>query len=150
MSQAQAIAVLKEYLPAQTTMQVATAAHSQPWICTVHYVHDDQLRFYWLSLPDRRHSKEIAQNSNASVAVALKTDMPVVGLQAAGIAGRVTEHAVIQTIMQRYVQKFGSGKAFYDNFVAGENQHELYCFTPRTMVLFDELHNLSRFEWQLE
>ncbi len=43
-------------------------------------------------------------------------------------------------VMQRYVDKYGEGRDFYDNFVSDTNQHVLYCFTPERYVLFDEVH----------
>lgn len=136
----QAKQIVKEYIPRQRMMQIATVRGDQPWICTVYFVQDDQLNLYWLSLPERRHSQEIATHNKVAVTVPLKTDKPVMGLQATGVANAVSDIEEIERVMRVYVQKYGSGKDFYDNFIAGENHHALYRFTPDTIVLFDEVH----------
>ncbi len=122
-------------------MQLATVRDNKPWICSVYYVADDeQQRLYWLSKPERRHSQEIAQNSQIAVAIAVKADKPVIGIQAEGKATEVKDAETVKAVMQRYIDKYGEGKDFYNNFVDGTNQHSLYCFTPERYVLFDEIN----------
>ena len=103
------------------------------------FVEDDQLNLYWLSFPTRRHSQEIAAHNKVAVAVPIKFDKPVTGIQAEGTAEIVTDRAVIADVMKRYVERYNSGQQFYDRFVAGQNQHVLYKFTPSKYVLFDEV-----------
>lgn len=131
-------------------MQVATSMGNQPWVCSVYFVADKDHNLYWLSFPSRRHSQEIEKNQNVAVALAVKLDKPVVGLQAEGRAQVVNDKEVIKQIMKKYVAKYGAGKDFYDNFVAGKNQHVLYKFTPKQYVLFDELNFVGdpRQQWQ--
>jgi uncharacterized protein YhbP (UPF0306 family) len=112
----------------------------QPWICTVYFVEDDDLNLYWLSLPARRHSQEIARHNKIAVAAPIKFDKPVIGIQAQGKAEAVADKEIIANIMRRYVERYGSGQQFYDNFVAGRNQHVLFKFAPSTFVLFDEVN----------
>lgn len=121
-------------------MQVATVGGEQPWICTVYFVEDDELNLYWLSLPSRRHSLEIAKHNKTAVAVAVKRDKPVIGIQAEGEAEAVADKEVISSVMQRYVEKYNVGQQFYDNFVSGQNQHVMFRFKPRMYVLFDEVN----------
>lgn len=144
--------LVKECLQSCKVMQLATVQEGQPWACTVHFVADEQQALYWLSLPDRRHSQEISVHDKAAVAVAVKTDQPVVGIQAEGTASVVNDPEVIRKIMKSYVEKFGIGDKFYDNFIAGKNQHQLYRFTPGAFVLFDEEHfsgDQARQEWRV-
>lgn len=131
--------LIRQYLPKGRMMQVATVSGDQPWICTVYFVEDDDLNLYWLSLPTRRHSQEIAAHSKVAVAVPIKFDKPVTGIQAEGVAEPVTDKQTIADIMRRYVDRYNSGQQFYDLFVAGQNQHVLYKFTPSKYVLFDEM-----------
>jgi uncharacterized protein YhbP (UPF0306 family) len=146
--------LIKEHLPTGKTMQIATSQDNQPWICTVYYIADELQRLYWLSLPTRKHSKQLAQNDKVAVAIAVKTDKPVIGIQARGCVEPVTEPGEVKHVMQLYAAKYaGAGKDFYDNFVEGANQHVLYRFTPDTFVLFDEVDfepSESRQEWHLE
>ncbi len=53
-------------------MQLATVQDGQPWIANVFFVVDAQLNFYWLSYPNRRHSRELAINPKAAIAIAIK------------------------------------------------------------------------------
>lgn len=131
--------LIRQYLPKGRMMQIATVSGDQPWICTVYFVEDDDLNLYWLSLPTRRHSQEIATHNKVAIAVPIKFDKPVTGIQAQGTAAPVTDERVIADVMRRYVDRYNSGQQFYDLFVAGQNQHVLYKFTPSKYVLFDEV-----------
>lgn len=131
--------LIRQYLPQGRMMQIATVSGDQPWICTVYFVEDDQLNLYWLSWPTRRHSQEIAANNKIAVAVPVKFDKPVVGVQAEGTAEVVTDKQVVADVMRRYVERYNSGQQFYERFAAGQNQHVLYKFTPSKFVLFDEV-----------
>lgn len=119
------------------TMQLATVNGSLPWICTVYFVvHGGN--FYWLSFPERRHSQEIEKNPNVAVTIAIKKELPVIGVQSEGAATIVDDIAEIEAAMLLYVEKYGSGKQFVERYKKGKNQHVLYRFTPRKIVLFDE------------
>lgn len=131
--------LIRGYLPQGRMMQIATVSGDQPWICTVYFVEDDDLNLYWLSWPTRRHSQEIAAHNKVAVAVPIKFDKPVTGIQAEGTAAVVTDKQVIASVMKRYAERYGSGRQFYDRYLAGENQHVLYRFTPTKYVLFDEV-----------
>lgn len=131
--------LIRQYLPQGRMMQIATVSGDQPWICTVYFVEDDQLNLYWLSWPTRRHSQEIAANNKIAVAVPVKFDKPVVGVQAEGTAEVVTDKQVVADVMRRYVERYNSGQQFYERFAVGQNQHVLYKFTPSKFVLFDEV-----------
>ncbi len=120
-------------------MQVATVADGQPWVCTVYYVEDERLNLYWLSLPTRRHSLEIARHNRIAVAVPIKVSKPVIGLQAEGFATAVANKRTIAKVMKLYAERYDAGQQFYDNFVAGRNQHVLFRFKPTAYVLFDEV-----------
>lgn len=118
-------------------MQVATSSNGQPWICTVYFVIKDG-NFYWLSFPERRHSKELANRQKAAVAVSVHQDVPVVGLQAEGDVRVVSEIDEAQGVLDLYVAKYGKGGDFVARLKRGENHHELYCLVPRNIMLFDE------------
>lgn len=130
--------LVDKYLGTTKLMQVATVNNGKPWVCTVYFVADDNFNFYWLSLPMRRHSQEIAKNKTVAIAIAVKADLPVIGIQAEGTVEIATNIKVVEIIMELYVAKYNSGKDFYKNFTDGTNQHQLYKFTPINLVLFDE------------
>jgi uncharacterized protein YhbP (UPF0306 family) len=144
--------LIQKYLQQARMMQIATVDADQPWICTVYGVEDEDLNLYWLSLPSRRHSEEIAMHNKIAVAVPIKFDKPVVGIQAEGRAEVVKDAEQIRKVMKIYVEKYNAGKQFYDNFIAGKNEHWLYKFTPSNFVLFDEItyKEDTRKEWRIK
>jgi ribonuclease HI len=130
-----------EYLALIPVMQLATAHDNQPWIANVYFVADEARNIYWLSVPERRHSKEIDENAHVAISIAVKQDLPVIGVQAEGEASVVLNEAEVKRILDTYTAKYdGAGKDFYERFVAGTNHHQLYKLTPSKLVLFDEVH----------
>jgi uncharacterized protein YhbP (UPF0306 family) len=134
---------IKDYLKDAHTMQLATSADDQPWVCTVFFIEDKELNLYWLSLPSRRHSKNVMKNNKAAVAIQIKTSQPVIGIQAEGEVIEVDDEETVKELMQKYIKKYNAGKDFYDNFVRGKNQHKMYKFKPAMYVLFDEMNNID-------
>lgn len=132
--------LLKKHISGGRVMQIATVSGNRPWICTVYYVEDEAGNLYWLSSPPRRHSQEIEQNPNIAVTIVVKSDQPVVGVQIEGEANVIDDAEVVRFVMERYLLRHGVGKDFYDNFIAGKNQHQLYKLTPKSIVLFDEVN----------
>src|SRR5688500_13604940 len=100
----------------QKVMQLATAADGLPWICTVYFVLVDGA-FYWLSLPERRHSQEIEKNPAVAIAVVLQPDKPVAGIQAEGRASVVRDIDEIKKVLELYVRKYGQGGQFVERFI---------------------------------
>ena len=132
---------IKEEIRQAQSMQLATTVQEKPWIATVYFVADTNMNLYWLSYPNRRHSQEMAENPNVAVAIVMKADQPVMGLQAVGTVEPVNDPELIQKIMPSYIQKYGQGSEFYERFIAGTAKHAMYKFMPTTFVLFDELHS---------
>jgi ribonuclease HI len=132
---------IDEFLALGQVMQLATSNDNNPWISTVYYVADADRNIYWLSLPERRHSKEIVNNPQVAVAIAIKQDIPVIGIQVAGSVEIVSDSTVVEVILASYVKKYdGAGKEFHQRFVDGKNKHQLYKLTPDLLALFDEVH----------
>lgn len=132
--------LVREYLQGDArTMQLATVMDGKPWISTVYFVADDELNLYWLSWPERRHSREIAENPQVAATVVIKTDKPVIGVQLDGVADIVTDSTRVVEVMDRYVAKYDAGKEFVAKFAEGTNHHVLYALTPQHIQLFDEV-----------
>jgi uncharacterized protein YhbP (UPF0306 family) len=131
--------LIKKYLKQSRMMQIATLSGDQPWICTVYYIEDDDLNLYWLSYPTRRHSKEIEEHNKVAIAVAVKFDKPIIGIQAEGVVEIEKDAELVAKVMQDYVAKYDSGEDFYEHFKAGTNKHQLYKFKPTKYKVFDEM-----------
>lgn len=132
--------IIKEYLSQATIMQLATIRESQPWICSLHFAADDDSNIYWITKATTRHSEDIELNGHVAIAIAVKTDRPLVGIQAEGIAEQVTDTMQLERAMKRYIERHGTDKAFADQIIAGTNEHKLYKFTPRRFSLYDEVN----------
>ena len=132
---------IHQYLRTARVAQLATSRDNTPWIATVYVVADDAKNIYWLSFPERRHSKEIEDNTRVSMAIAIKLDQPVIGLQIEGIVSVVEDRATVKTMMTQYAAIYaGAGRTFYKKFIAGENHHQLYKLAPQIIKLFDEVN----------
>jgi uncharacterized protein YhbP (UPF0306 family) len=141
---------ITDFLKQGLVMQIACASDSQPWVCSVYYVIDKDLSIYWLSWPSRRHSRELFNNPRAAITVALKHDLPVIGVQGEGRVSVVKSPRVVKQVMRDYVHKYDSGKLFYERFVQGVNDHQLYKFTPKRFVLLDEVNSPNSDPQELE
>lgn len=58
--------IVREYIDKTVHMSLATTSENVPWVCEVHFAYDDNLNLYFRSLKSRRHSQEIAANSNVA------------------------------------------------------------------------------------
>jgi len=132
--------LITNYLEKQYMMQLATVDNSQPWICTVYYVVDDNLNFYWLSIPTRRHSKEL--NHHDKVAAAIPVNFvkgeKVIGLQTEGIAEELPSNESAREIAIKYADKFSRTEKWVNDFCSNNTDHKLYKLSPSLFVLFDE------------
>lgn len=125
-------------IEATQVMQLATiGASNRPWVCSVYFVLHDGC-FYWLSLPQRRHSQDIAKTNRVALAIAIKQDIPVMGLQVEGVAEKITDYNEAAAVIDRYTAKYDQGRTFMERFSVGKNQHALYRCTPDRAMLFDE------------
>lgn len=123
-------------------MQVATKSDDQPWICTVYYVVDDKLNLYWLSLPSRRHSREIVAHKKVAAAIPVKfvNGEKVVGIQVQGNAEELESSIEHKAVVELYADKFNRSKEWVNDFCNNETDHKLYKITPNQFVLFDEVN----------
>ena len=133
-------------------MQVATAHDNQPWACTVYFAYDSDWNLYWISTPDRRHSKEIISNDKVAGTIVLSHTPgdKVRGLQFQGIAEEITNPADIRKLYPYYGKRFDYMKAL-EEIISGKNPHRLYRIKPTQFVLFDEVNfpDNSRQEYKL-
>lgn len=136
----EASTLVRQYLAAAEVAQLATATHDKPWVSTVYVVADDEQRVYWLSYPERRHSRELVDNPRAALAIAIKVDQPVIGLQLEGRVDVVHDADIVKRVIDRYIAVHKLGTDFYDSFAKGTNRHYLYALTPERINLFDEVH----------
>lgn len=77
-------------------MTLATADdEGVPWATPVEFVCDEELRFYWTSLADSRHSKNVQTNPRAALSIYDSTQTPGVRAEAQGL---YAEGAVVELV----------------------------------------------------
>jgi uncharacterized protein YhbP (UPF0306 family) len=64
------VALAKTIIDDNRYMVLGTADRSgRPWATPVYYAADGYRDFYWLSAPDRRHSRNVAERSEISIVI---------------------------------------------------------------------------------
>lgn len=104
--------IIREYIDKSLHMSLATAVNGKPWISELHFVYDDDLSLYWRSLASRRHSIEIAKNSNVAGNIVHQhglEDYPH-AIYFEGIAEEITEEAQRQQIFPLFQKRLGSNE----------------------------------------
>lgn len=109
--------VIREYLPNVIHMSLATCTNNRPWVCEVHFVYDNDLNLYWRSLPDRRHSQEIAANPNVAGNIVEQhgEGMKPRGLYFEGKAEHLSNLTADSPEYKLFADRFGLGPEILDN-----------------------------------
>jgi uncharacterized protein YhbP (UPF0306 family) len=130
---------IREYLPLTLHMSLATCVQNQPRVCEVHYVYDDDLNIYFRSTLDRRHSKEIANNS--AVAWNIVTQHPREEkprwVYFEWTAELLSVDNINNLIPQLFIKRFGVS----DDIVTDSQKdhgHKFYKITVSNFALFDK------------
>lgn len=128
----------KDRIKDMYVMQLATSHDDKPWICNVHFWADDDLNLYWMSVPNCRHSEEIATNGRAAAAFAVHVEAPVVGVQIEGDAEQLffADH---QAVLRKYAKRHDHGELVEDA-LSGKAGFRLYRLTPHLVQVFDLQH----------
>ncbi len=125
----------KEHIKDSLVMQLATSHDNKPWACSVHFLADDDLNLYWMSVTDCRHSEDIAANPCAAAAIAVHTEMPLIGVQIEGTVDQL-EFADYEPILHKYAERH-SRDDFVGNALSGKVPFKLYRLTPTLISIFD-------------
>jgi uncharacterized protein YhbP (UPF0306 family) len=145
--------LIRLHLPTQNVMQLATCVDDQPWVCNVHYCHDEVLNLYWISDKSSRHSKEIAQNPKASVVIKIHENTAaepyLIGISIEGKASVITDEKQKHIAAKLYIAKHATRQDFIDKVMDDSNGFAFYCLTSTKFVLFDtkDFKDQPRQEW---
>lgn len=136
----QPIESAKKYFDSGRVMQLGTVHNGQPRVNSVYYVvSSNYSNVYWMSEPQRRHSKDLRSETRVAGAIAIKVNSPVIGLQFTGEASIVENVEEMIEVVRVYNQKYNyAAKGFIERFSEGKNKHLLYKMTIKTLELFDE------------
>jgi uncharacterized protein YhbP (UPF0306 family) len=144
--------LITKHLQDAHIMQLATCVDNYPWCATVHFAADEQCNLYWLSLPSRRHSQQIATNAKVAGAIVPPGgEAPQVqGIQFEGEARMVTEPERIQEMLQTFADRYRTNSVTDEAIISGVAPVRLYQLKPSLFVLYDEVHfpDEPRQEWR--
>ncbi|MDO8269464.1 MAG: pyridoxamine 5'-phosphate oxidase family protein [Candidatus Levybacteria bacterium] len=131
---------IQDYLSKVQMMQLGTSQSNQPWVTTVYFVSDINLNLYWLSDPEKRHSKEIEKNSKVAGTFVLPQlyGEKVRGLRFEGEARRLTGDENINGVMI-YKSRFWIVEDRAKTHT-GEVVDTCYQIRPKAYYLLDEIN----------
>ncbi len=145
--------LIGDYLKEAKLMQVATCKNSQPWACSVYLAYDKNWNLYWLSKPDRRHSKEIRINGKVAGTIVLPhvPGQKVRGLQFQGTAKELVIREEVEHAIKFYIERFKLSNNRINTIIENKDDHLCYRIKPKLFVLFDEINfpNNPRQEFKL-
>jgi len=137
---------VRSLVASQTTLALATVdENSMPRTTPLFYVVDDALRFYWFSSRSSLHSRNLARNSQASVAVfrPVESWRQIQGVQMQGSVAIVADKKLRESITKGYCERFQLGNLF----ALAIGRSSLYCFSPSWVKYID---NTRRFGYKFE
>ncbi len=118
-------------------MSLATVDDGGPWVSDVIYVFDDDLNVYWMSDPDVRHSKAIANDARVAVSITANArgDMNL-GVQVAGMAEKI-DGPRHDLAVKHFAKRNKPAPAPEDDVLQGD---AWYVLRPSLIELIDEEH----------
>ena len=67
----------RRIIDAHVYMTLATAdADGRPWASPIWFAHEDHTRFVWVSRPERRHSRNLAERPRVGIVIFDSTPRP--------------------------------------------------------------------------
>ncbi len=137
--------LIRSYLPNIIHLSLATCAGDKPWVCEVHFVYDEELNLYFISLPNRRHSKEISKNPNVAGNIVTQHDLdePPQGVYFEGQAEMLTNADENSTAYKEYIKRFSDREDFCKEELAKEDGHRFYKITVTDFYVFDRKGELE-------
>jgi len=134
---------LLDYLKSHNTMTLATCAGDIPWAATVFFASDD-IKLYFFSAPDSRHSQNLA--ANPRVAVTIQEDYKdwrkIKGIQLEGRVELVDGVLEKAKAMALYAIKFPDVIKLFTDPASGVFHKaflkvKFYCVVPEKLFFID-------------
>lgn len=142
--------IVREYIDKTVHMSLATVSENKPWVCEVHFAYDENLNLYWRSTADRRHSKEIAANSNVAGNIVPAYDLET-GCGGAiyfeGTAECITDETEIRKIFPAFKKCLHKTEEIIEDALSNDG-HRIYKVTVKNWVAFGKFEDqpMQRYE----
>ena len=143
--------IIRDYLPENVHMSLATSAGDTPWITELHFSYDNDLNFYFISRPSRRHSIEIENNPKIAGNIIKQhaKGEKVRGIYFEGTCERLDDVQESDPAYITYRDRLGIGPERLKE-QKEENGHKFYKITVNTFYLFDELGDYDAGKYELK
>ncbi len=143
--------VIREYLPDIFHLSLGTSKDGKPWVCELHFAYDENLNLYFRSLTARRHSQEIASNSNVAGNIIKQFSLEdgVLGVYFEGIAKKL-EPGEEQDIAFNSIQgRLKAGSEIMEEAKRPDG-HQFYKITVDNFYVFGNLDGNSYQKYELK
>lgn len=137
---------VREYIASHNTLTLATVANQRPWVASLFYVSDSELRLYFISAENTRHVAEAMKNPDVAVTIT-EHEQEWQSIQGLQIEGKLTvvEDANRQQVETLYSQKFPFIKALLQEDASSEDRllgerflaSSFYAITPSFIRFID-------------
>lgn len=122
-----------EYMGANHLMTLGTSLKDKPWLATVLYAFDGNLRIFFYSNENTRHCVNISKNPNVSVVINHTWRYPDGKEKAIQLAGRASKVA-----KKDYVRWYDIYKSRFKRADEFKSDHILYVIEPTEVWYLDE------------
>ncbi len=127
-------------------MQLATCDDTQPWLCNVWFVSDEEDRIYWISRETRHHSLHIEKNSKVACSFHKNYNQglghePAQSVVMSGEARRVPAQECEKPYLL-YNTRYPNLEPFQslNSFLKDKGDHFFYELAPTKIVWWDEIN----------
>ena len=131
--------VVRENIDRTVHLSLATSVNNIPWICELHFAHDEDLNLYFISLEDRRHSREIAKNSKVAGSIidnyAVDAEAPL-GIYFEGDAKLVSDSQNVRKAAELLNSRIGLDEEYVINEAKSRNGHKVYMVSVKNWAIF--------------
>lgn len=133
--------IVRTYIDKTFHMSLGTASNNIPWVSEVHFAYDNDLNIYFVSLPSKRHSQEIAVNPTVAGSIVDKygLDDHVVGVYFDGVATHLSAGPDMD--IAAACLKYRLDMDDVSKEAARPDGHQIYMIRVKNWHVFGEFHD---------
>lgn len=138
MNEKQIEEIIREYIPQIIHMSLATVKDNKPWVCEVHFSHDDDLNLYFVSSSETRHAQEIISNPHVAGNIVTQhhKNQKVRCVDFEGIATMLEGAEAEKTAYRAYVSRNGESEGLL-NEIRKDGNTRFFKISVSDFFLFD-------------
>jgi uncharacterized protein YhbP (UPF0306 family) len=142
--------IIREYITRSIHLSLGTTNGEKPWVCEVHFVYDSHLNLYFRSLKSRRHSQDIAKNSNVAGNIVKQHGVgePGHGIYFEGTASLVDDDSGRQKLLILFEQRLGLNQDILAD-ARKPDGHQFYKISVATWYAFGLFGNEKAQKYEL-